>query len=40
MVFQAGGRGWYTGVFYGADGTRLASIAQAALFAPHDRAQA
>ena len=35
----AGGRGWYTGVFYGADGTRLASIAQETLFGPHHRAQ-
>lgn len=28
----AGGRGWYTGAFYTADGTRLASIAQETLF--------
>ena len=35
----AGGRGWYTGVFYGTDGTRLASIAQETLFGPHHRAQ-
>ena len=33
----ADGRGWYTGTFYGADGVRLASIAQEALFAPHNR---
>jgi acyl-CoA thioesterase-2 len=35
----AGGRGWYTGAFYSAAGVRLASIAQEALFAMHDRAQ-
>jgi acyl-CoA thioesterase-2 len=28
----AGGRGWYTGAFYGTDGVRLASITQEALF--------
>jgi acyl-CoA thioesterase-2 len=28
----AGGRGWYTGAVYGSDGTRIASIAQEALF--------
>jgi acyl-CoA thioesterase-2 len=28
----AGGRGWYTGAFYGMDGVRLASIAQETLF--------
>jgi len=28
----AGGRGWYTGAFYGRDGVRIASIAQEALF--------
>jgi acyl-CoA thioesterase II len=28
----AGGRGWYTGAFYGPDGVRIASIAQEALF--------
>lgn len=28
----AGGRGWYTGAFYGTGGVRLASIAQEALF--------
>jgi acyl-CoA thioesterase II len=28
----AGGRGWYTGAFYTPDGTRVASIAQEALF--------
>jgi acyl-CoA thioesterase II len=33
----AGGRGWYTGAFYTADGTRLASVAQETLFKEHDR---
>jgi acyl-CoA thioesterase II len=28
----AGGRGWYTGAFYTPDGTRVASVAQEALF--------
>lgn len=28
----AGGRGWYTGGIYSADGTRIASVAQEALF--------
>jgi acyl-CoA thioesterase II len=36
----AGGRGWYTGAFYSADGARLASVAQEALFALPDPAQA
>jgi acyl-CoA thioesterase II len=35
----AGGRGWYTGAFYSADGARLASIAQEALFGMNNRAQ-
>jgi acyl-CoA thioesterase II len=33
----AGGRGWYTGAVYGANGVRVASIAQEALFAKRDR---
>jgi acyl-CoA thioesterase-2 len=28
----SGGRGWYTGALYTPDGTRVASIAQEALF--------
>jgi len=31
----AGGRGWYTGAFYTPDGTRVASVAQEALFRKH-----